>query len=108
VSTHRGRLSMAEPFDVFISYAHADGDWARVLAENLHQSGLEVYLDAWYIAPGDVLVHKLDEALARTATACWCCPRSPWSGPGCGRSTPPCSPAPWPVNSASSRCSWVM
>jgi hypothetical protein len=57
---------MAEPFDVFISYARADGERVRVLAENLHQSGLEVFLDEWYIAAGDVLVHKLDEALART------------------------------------------
>jgi tetratricopeptide (TPR) repeat protein len=49
--------------DVFISYAHADSDWVRVLAENLNQAGLQVFYDEWDIAPGDVLVHKLDEGI---------------------------------------------
>ncbi len=35
----------------------------RVLAENLHQSGLNVFFDEWEIAPGDVLAHKLDEGI---------------------------------------------
>src|SRR5512135_1485345 len=46
--------------DVFVSYGHADADWVRTLAENLYQSGLEVFFDEWEIGPGDVLVHKLD------------------------------------------------
>jgi hypothetical protein len=49
--------------DVFISYGHADADWVRALAENLHNSGLEVFFDEWDITPGDVLVHKLDEGI---------------------------------------------
>jgi hypothetical protein len=49
--------------DVFISYGHADADWVRTLAENLHQSGLNVFFDEWDIAPGDVLVHRLDAGL---------------------------------------------
>jgi tetratricopeptide (TPR) repeat protein len=54
---------MAAIRDVFISYAHADQAWVEVLAENLHQSGLEVFFDEWEIGPGDVLVHRLDEGL---------------------------------------------
>jgi hypothetical protein len=49
--------------DVFVSYSRADAEWVRVLAENLHQSGLEVFLDEWEIGPGDVLVHKLDAGI---------------------------------------------
>ncbi len=52
--------------DVFISYGHADQSWVRTLANNLHQSGLDVFFDEWTINPGDVLVHKLEEGL-RTA-----------------------------------------
>ncbi len=52
--------------DVFISYAHADVVWVRALAENLYQAGLEVFYDEWDIAPGDVLVHKLDEGILKS------------------------------------------
>ena len=49
--------------NVFVSYGHADADWVRTLAENLHNSGLEVFFDEWRIGPGDVLIHKLDEGI---------------------------------------------
>jgi hypothetical protein len=52
--------------DVFISYGHADADWVRILAENLYKSGLEVFFDEWDIAPGDVLIHKLDEGILKS------------------------------------------
>jgi TIR domain len=45
----------------FISYSHADREWVRVLAENLHQSGIDLIYDEWEIGAGDVLVHKLDQ-----------------------------------------------
>ena len=56
---------MAErTFDVFISYAHKDRpEWVEVLATNLHQRGFEVFLDAWEIGAGDVLVHELDRGI---------------------------------------------
>jgi tetratricopeptide (TPR) repeat protein len=49
--------------DAFISYGRADAEWVRVLAENLYQSGLELFFDEWDIGPGDVLVHKLDQGI---------------------------------------------
>ena len=60
---------MSEPpgasasFDVFLSYAHVDAEQVHRLAENLHQAGLTVFLDAWEIAPGDVLVHQLERGI---------------------------------------------
>ena len=57
---------MSEVKDVFISYAHADAAWVEVLAGNLHQAGLEVWLDQWEITAGDVLVHKLDQGILRS------------------------------------------
>lgn len=49
--------------DVFISYAHADGDWVKTLAENLHRAGLKVFYDQWDIGLGDVIVHKIDDGI---------------------------------------------
>jgi tetratricopeptide (TPR) repeat protein len=49
--------------DVFVSYSHADADWVRTLAANLHNAGLEVFFDEWSIGPGDVLVHQLDQGI---------------------------------------------
>jgi tetratricopeptide (TPR) repeat protein len=54
---------MDETFDVFVSYGHHDADWVHTLAENLHRLGLDVFLDAWEIAPGDVVVHRLERGL---------------------------------------------
>lgn len=52
-----------ETFDVFISYSHQDQAWVHTLAENLHRAGLEVFLDAWEITPGAVVVHQLERGL---------------------------------------------
>jgi hypothetical protein len=54
---------MPEHYDVFLSYARADAAQVHRLAENLHNAGLEVFLDEWEIAPGDVLVHQLDRGI---------------------------------------------
>jgi hypothetical protein len=54
---------MGERWHVFLSHAKADGEWVRVLAENLHQLDVDVFFDEWTIAPGDVVVHELDEGL---------------------------------------------
>jgi hypothetical protein len=52
-----------ETFDVFISYGHDDAAWVHGLAGDLHQAGLDVFLDEWEIAPGDVVVHQLERGL---------------------------------------------
>ena len=57
---------MANDTDAFISYAHVDQEWVRVLAENLHQSGVDLFYDEWEIGAGDVLVHKLDQGILNT------------------------------------------
>src|SRR4051794_38825475 len=50
--------------DVFVSYAHENADWARPLAANLHESGLEVWFDEWDITAGARLTQTLQEGLA--------------------------------------------
>ena len=47
---HNRRIRHAQTVDqrnVLISYGHADANWVRTLAENLHQSGLDVFFDEW-------------------------------------------------------------
>ena len=56
-------ISRTRGFDVFVSYAHEDAAWVRVLASRLHNAGLEVFLDEWRIAPGDVVALRLEEAI---------------------------------------------
>jgi hypothetical protein len=41
---------MAEHWDVFLSYARTDAAQVHQLAENLHNTGPEVFLDEWQIA----------------------------------------------------------
>jgi len=57
-----------QTWDVFISYAHKDADWVQNLADNLYQADFEVFIDSWEIAPGDVLVHKIDEGILKSKT----------------------------------------
>src|SRR5258708_18537526 len=40
---------MADTYDVFVSYARADGEQVRRLVENLHQSGLQLFFDEWEV-----------------------------------------------------------
>jgi|SRR5215218_4785723 len=54
---------MSNAFDVFISYSHQDAAWTHTLADDLHRAGLDVFLDKWEIAPGDVVVHQLEQGL---------------------------------------------
>jgi TIR domain len=53
--------------DVFISYAHADRDLARTIAEQLIEAGAEVWWDRELIAGDD-----FDEAILERAKAANC------------------------------------
>ena len=50
--------------DVFVSYAHEDAEWVRVLVENLHRAGLKVFFDEWDLVGGQRLAQRLQEELA--------------------------------------------
>ncbi|OKH90803.1 peptidase [Streptomyces uncialis] len=50
-------------YDVFISYAAADGDWTGLLAERLKAHGVRVFFDRCSLRPGDIVVHELEEAI---------------------------------------------
>jgi len=54
---------LAERYHAFLSYARADAEAVRRLAENLHQLEVDLFFDEWEIAPGDVLVHQIDRGL---------------------------------------------
>jgi len=48
---------------VFISYSHADSDWARSFAEALKNRGLRVWFDQFEIPPGETLQDAAGDAL---------------------------------------------
>jgi hypothetical protein len=49
---------------VFVSYAQADKNVARQVAEALQDAGLLVWIDAWELAPGDSIAQRIEEAIA--------------------------------------------
>ncbi len=55
---------MSTPASIFISYAHADKDLARALAEELRHHGLKVWIDEGELKVGDSLIERLATAIA--------------------------------------------
>lgn len=53
-------------FDVFVSYAKADKDSARELAERLESDGLRIWFDDWRIAPGDSIPLAIMQGLTQS------------------------------------------
>jgi hypothetical protein len=53
-------------WDAFIAYAPQDAELAHRLAAELYQLGLDVFLDAWEISPGDVVTRKLEKGMSET------------------------------------------
>ncbi len=54
---------MVERWDVFVSYAHEDEAWVRVLAENLDRAGRVVFFDRWDVVGGSLLSQRLQQGL---------------------------------------------
>ena len=69
--------------DVYVSYAMADAEWARTLAQCLAEHGVEAFFDEWSLRLGDNLVHKADDAMRETsngiAVISPAAMRSPWA-----------------------------
>jgi tetratricopeptide (TPR) repeat protein len=57
-----------ERWDVFVSYGHGDAEWVRVLAANLHRTGLSVFLDEWEMGGGDSIVGRMEEGIRGSAS----------------------------------------
>ncbi|TQK99562.1 Tfp pilus assembly protein PilF [Streptomyces puniciscabiei] len=58
-------MTGAGQFHAFVSYAHEDKSWATALAENLHLLGLDVWLDQWEVAGGELVAPRLQDGLAK-------------------------------------------
>ena len=50
-------------YDVFLSHSSRDKPVVRELAERLRADGLRVWLDDWEILPGNMILHKIENAL---------------------------------------------
>ncbi|MER8073271.1 SAV_2336 N-terminal domain-related protein [Streptomyces sp. NPDC094034] len=55
----------AERYDVFVSYAHEDGEWPVALAGDLQRLGLKVWFDRWELAAGQSVAGRLRDGLAK-------------------------------------------
>lgn len=53
-------------FDVFLSHASEDMTWCGMLAERLRNHGVRVWFDQWELKPGDHLLKRVNEGIARS------------------------------------------
>lgn len=53
---------------IFVSYSSSDGQVAERIANGLKALGYRVWYAEWEIAPGDSIVEKINDALARNDT----------------------------------------
>lgn len=53
----------AKQKDIFLSYASEDKNFADRLANDLDDYGLSVWIDEWFILPGDSITEKINSAL---------------------------------------------
>ncbi|MDX2043742.1 MAG: toll/interleukin-1 receptor domain-containing protein [Acidobacteriota bacterium] len=62
-----------QEFDVFLSYATEDREWAQMLAERLRGNGVRVWFDDWEVLPGDHGQKKINDGLkhSRKLVAVW-------------------------------------
>jgi tetratricopeptide (TPR) repeat protein len=58
-------VASADRYDAFISYATADEEWVRALAENLNNAGLVIFFAPWEIGAGDLFVRVIEDGLKK-------------------------------------------
>ena len=63
---------MSNQFDVFLSYHWRDHAHVEALATRLREQSLTVFLDRWYLTPGQSWPKALEETLARCRTVAVC------------------------------------
>ena len=61
-----------DAYDLFISYHWRDHSAVEKLARALRQRGLSVFLDRWYLAPGQAWQQRLEEVLGSAAAVAVC------------------------------------
>ncbi|GLJ89168.1 hypothetical protein GCM10017589_17680 [Streptomyces poonensis] len=82
-------MAEAERFDAFVSYAHEDEPWVTTLAENLHRLGLDVWLDRWEMAGGQLVASRLQDGWPGPGPWWLSSVGTGWSPVGAGRSSRP-------------------
>jgi formylglycine-generating enzyme required for sulfatase activity len=63
---------LQQKFDVFLSYHWRDHREVESLAQTLRQEGLKVFLDRWYLTPGQPWPQALERALASCSAVVVC------------------------------------
>ena len=59
-------------YDVFLSHSSKDKPVVRAVAERLRADGLRVWLDEWYLRPGDSVPSKINEGLEHSRVLVLC------------------------------------
>lgn len=68
-------------YDAFVASAPEDGLWVRRLAARLKALDIDVFLDELHVVPGEVVIHRIEEALLSSATAVLVCSRTSMQTP---------------------------
>lgn len=63
---------MPPDFDVFLSYHWRDHAQVETLARRLREQNLMVFLDRWYLTPGQSWLKELEATLARCCAVAVC------------------------------------
>ena len=65
-------MTQAFEYDVFLSYSTKDTEIVHALAERLRDDGVQVWLDAWIIQPGDSIPLKIQQGIEQSRTLLMC------------------------------------
>ena len=63
---------LSKTFDVFLSYHWRDHAQVEALARRLREQGLRVFLDRWYLTPGQSWLKALEATLAHCRAVAVC------------------------------------